>query len=237
MLEGGRILTKIRQALADAVRPGTTLIEIEELARRLIRRSGAKPSFTMVPGYGYATCLSVNDGVVHGIPTGRKVMTGDLVSIDIGVYFKGFHTDTATTVIAGKGSSIDRLFVQTGQRALSKAIAQARAGKRVGDISFAIQQEVETAGYSCVRSLSGHGIGRELHEEPAVPCLLFGQAKKTPLLQSGQALAIEVIYTMGGHELTLQDDGWTLATSDASVAGLFEKTVMITEGSPLMITK
>ena len=237
MLEGGQILSKIRQALADAVRPGTALIELEDLARALIAKAGAKPSFTMVPGYEYATCLSVNDGVVHGIPSGRKLMTGDLVSIDIGVYFKGYHTDTATTVIAGKGRSIDRLFVQTGQRALSKAINQARAGKRVGDISFAIQQEVETAGYSCVRSLSGHGIGRELHEEPAVPCLLFEEVEKTPLLQSRQALALEVIYTMGGHELTLQDDGWTLTTSDASVAGLFEKTVMITEGSPLIITK
>ena len=236
MQEGGAILSKIRRTIENAIAPGIKLIQLNELAEKRIEKAGGKPSFKMVPGYGFSTCITVNEGVVHGIPTKQKIRDGDLVSIDMGLYYQGFHTDAATTVIAGKPSRKDLKFLEVGKQALKKAIRKAIAGNYIGDISRAIQSTVESAGYTCSRTLTGHGIGGKLHEEPPVPCVLTEEIRKTPILKKGQTLAIEVIYTQGSHELSLEDDRWTLITKDGKKAALFEETVLITEKGPLVLT-
>lgn len=237
MREGGAILAAIRRQVIKAINPGVKLIELDKFTESLISKAGGLPSFKMVPGYKFATCLTVNEGVVHGIPTDRKIKNGDLVSIDVGMYYKGYHTDTATTIIAGKAKKQDQKFLEVGRLALKKAIKESKSGNRVGDISKAIQSTIESAGYTCSRSLTGHGIGTKLHEEPPVPCLLLENLKKTPKLKTGQTFAIEVIYTQGGHELCLQADNWTLTTQDRKKAGLFEETVLITDKEPIVLTK
>jgi methionyl aminopeptidase len=236
MRKGGAMLASIRRQIEATVKPGTKLIELDRLTETLINKAGGKPSFKMVPGYRFATCLTVNEGVVHGIPTDRKIKNGDLVSIDLGMYYQGFHTDCATTVIAGKPTAEDQKFLTVGRHALKNAIAKAKADNRIGDISKAIQSTIESAGFSCSRSLTGHGIGAKLHEEPPVPCLLFQDIKKTPKLKKGQTLAIEVIYAQGSYGLSLQNDNWTLVTEDGKKAGLFEDTILITDNKPIVLT-
>lgn len=236
MRQGGNILAEARRTLVYAVKPGITLAELDLLAETLISKAGAAPSFKMVPGYQHATCITVNEGVVHGIPNGRKIKEGDVVSIDIGVFYKGFHTDAATTLVAGKVSGSDRKFLTIGRKALEKAIAQARAGNRVGHISRAIQETVESKGYCCIRSLTGHGVGTSLHESPMIPCFQNGAIKDTQALVSGQTLAIEIIYTQGSHEVVTADDGWTVLMKDKMKSGLFEETVLVTDNEPEVLT-
>lgn len=237
MRQGGRILAEIRRSLERQVRPGVKLIELERLADKLIRASGGEPSFKQVPGYHYATCITVNEGVVHGIPNAYEIRNSDIISLDIGFFFRGFHVDTATTLIAGTGNSEDSKFLEVGRQALKKAIQKARIGNHIGHITSEIQATVEKAGYSCIRTLTGHGIGAKLHEEPPVPCVLLDGIQETPKLKKNQTLAIEVIYTQGSHRLHLTADGWTLITEDRKKAGLFEETVAITAGVPIILTK
>jgi methionyl aminopeptidase len=236
MREGGAILASVRRQVLSTIEPGVKLVELDKLSETMIQKAGGQPSFKMVPGYRFATCLTVNEGVVHGIPTDRKIKNGDLVSIDVGMYYRGFHTDTATTVIAGKPAKQDQKFLEVGKLALKKALSKAKAGNRVGNISKSIQSTIESVGFSCSRSLTGHGIGAKLHEFPPVPCLLIEEINKTPKLQKGQTLAIEVIYAEGSYELSLQEDNWTLVTEDGKKAGLFEETVLITANNPIVLT-
>lgn len=236
IVEGGKRLAAIRDQLVRDVVPGQKLSAVETLAQQLIGQYGGTPSFKLVPGYRHATCISINEGVVHGIPTDRVIQAADVVSLDIGLLFQGWHTDTATTVAAGSPIPADRQFLQAGREALARAIAQAIAGNRVGDISLAIQTTIENAGYACIRTLTGHGIGRQLHEEPSIPCVLMGRIEETPKLVEGQALAIEVIYSQGSPEVKLSPDGWTLATKDQSRAALFEETVIVGAEKPVIVT-
>lgn len=237
MSEGGVILARIRKTLVQSIKLGVNVNQLEQLALKLIKENGAAPSFQLVPGYNYATCINLNQGVVHGIPRDLLLKESDLVTIDIGIFFRGFHTDSATTVAVGNLSAGDKKFLLAGKRALRKAINQAKAGNRVGHISQAIQRTIETAGYNCVQLLTGHGIGRKLHEEPAIPCILKTRVNQTPELRKGQTLAIEVIYTQGKPELRLKKDGWTYVTIDGSKAAVFEETVLITNNKPLVLTK
>lgn len=237
MLEGGRILAAIRRNLASEIVPGRRLRELDRLAGQWIRQAGGSPSFQMVRGYEHATCISVNEGVVHGIPSERLINDGDVVSIDIGLYYKGFHTDAATTAIAGQGSQENRRFLRSGKTALKLAIKEAVAGNRVGHISQAIQDSIESAGLTSVRTLTGHGVGRELHENPSIPGVLMDELDNTALLTSGQTLAVEVIYTQGADELVVLEDGWTLVTKDGALAGLFEETVLVGNGHPIIVTQ
>ncbi len=238
MQKGGKILSDCLWQVMENIKPGVSEIELDELAERLILSKNGKPGFKEVEGYNNTICISVNDVVVHGIPTKNKIKEGDIVGIDCGVYLDGFHTDMSESVAVGDSvdSSIKR-FLDVGKKALEAGISQAKVGNHVGDVSNAIQEIVEVQnGYSVVRSLVGHGVGQDLHEEPEVPGYVAGRIKESPILREGMVIAIEVIYNMGGPELTLDKDGWTLRTKDGRLSGLFERTVAITKSGPLVLT-
>ncbi len=237
MAAGGHKLAQVRQRLAAAVKPGITTGDIERLANELIAKGGGKPSFKMVPGYHWATCLNVNEVVVHGIPGSRKLKTGDIMGIDVGLYYQGFHTDTSVTVPVGSPTASVQKFLETGRKALKLAIYQTKVDHRIQDLSKAMQQTVEATGFSAVRALTGHGIGRHLHEEPPVPCFVVGPYARSPQLVVGMVLAIEVMYNQGGSEVVYQNaDGWTIATADGKISGLFEETVAVTAKGPVVLT-
>lgn len=224
MREGEKRLTKVLAQVLKAAQPGVSFRELDQLGEVLIKKQGGKPSFKMVPGYRWTTCINVNQGVVHGIPGEYRLRPGDLVSVDMGMFYEGLHTDEAWTVEIG---TKNKEFLKAGQKALKAAIKAARPGNRVGHISQAIEREIKAAGFKPIRALTGHGVGRKLHEEPQIPCYLPGKIKATPLLKRGMTLAIEVIYAWGKPDLVLQDDGWTVETADGSLAALFEKTVIL----------
>ena len=244
MKTGGRILGETVSGVIQHIKTGVSELELDMLAEKLIVQKGAESGFKKVAGYHHTICVSTNEVVVHGIPTDRKLKEGNVVGIDCGVYYGGYHTDMAETVkvqsskfkVQSSDNKID-IFLQTGRKALEKAIKQARAGNRVGHISKAIQSVVEGRGYSVVRSLVGHGVGKNLHEEPEVPGYLNKKIEHTPLLVAGMTIAIEVIYNMGKPDVVYAgSDGWTISTSDGSLSGLFERTVLITEGDPIVLT-
>jgi methionyl aminopeptidase len=239
MQTGGQMLAETLREVCAHVQPGVSELELDALADKLIKEKGGEPGFKRVEGYHNATCISTNEVVVHGIPSSRVLKKGDIIGIDCGVFYKGFHTDMSETVRVGssKPDAIDK-FLKVGKQALEAGIQQAKLGNHVGDISKAIQDIVEVQnGYSVVRSLVGHGVGKELHEDPEVPGYLHGKIEKTPELKEGMVIAVEVIYNMGGPDLTFaNNDGWTLKTKDGSLAGLFERTLAIAQDGPLIIT-
>lgn len=237
MKEGGKKLAEIKRELKGLIKPGIKAINLDKRAEELILNAGGEPSFKMVENYSWPTCINVNEGVVHGVPSDKPFQEGDLVSVDVGMYYQGFHTDTSFTVGAGKISSDKEKFLEVGRRALNEAIKQAKPGRSVAHISKAMQEVLEKEGYSPVRSLTGHGIGRNLHEMPQIPCFWPGEAGGSEELREGTALAIEAIYTLGSPELVLSSqDNWTIATRDGKIAGLFEDTVLVTAQGPLVIT-
>jgi methionyl aminopeptidase len=232
----GLILAKVKEELVKMVQVGVSAWDLEEKARVLITEAGAKPSFQMVSGYQWATCINVNEGIVHGIPKKETVFrAGDLVSLDLGVYYQGFHTDSSISV-ANDSTPETLKFLEVGRVAMKQAIAQAVVGNRVWDISAAIEETVASAGYSPVRALVGHGVGRELHEEPQIPCFKAGRRETSPILEKGDCLAIEVMYTMGKPDLVEASDGWTIETADGKISGLFEETVVVDNGEPWVLT-
>jgi methionyl aminopeptidase len=238
---GGRKLGFILQQLLNAALPNIRLDSIDRNATELIRASGGSPSFRTVKGYSWATCLCVNDAVVHGVPTDRKLAEGDIFTIDIGMVYKGYHTDTAwTKVVTGDrrhGTGEKERFLRTGEEALKIAIEQAKVGNRIGHISQAIQTVIEGAGYSIVKTLVGHGIGRKLHEAPQIPGFVRGNINRTPRLVAGMTLAIEVIYARGSGAVSYESsDGWTIRTRDASYSAVFEHTIAILANGPLVLT-
>ena len=238
MAEGGAKLGAILQKLLDKAQPGVSLMDIETLADQLIRQAGGEASFKTVKGYKWATCLCVNDVVVHGIPTVYMLKDGDLLTIDVGMLYKGFHTDTAWTKFIGSQNKETRKFLKVGEDALWQAIAQARPGNRVGHISQTIQRLVEGAGYGIVKTLVGHGVGGELHEEPQIPGFLKNSIESTPELIPGETIAVEVIYAMGmGAVVYSNNDGWSIGTRDGSLSAVFEHTIAITDGHPQVLTK
>lgn len=235
MQEGGKKLGRIRDRVLSEVRVGIKTIELDKLAERLIKEAGGEASFKMVENYQWATCVCVNENLVHCPPGNYKLQKGDLVTLDIGMFYQGYHTDTAATVIVSKK---DDRFLRTGRRALEAAINAAKAGSRVGYISRAMQSVIEESGYNVVRKLVGHGIGKGLHEKPQIPCFLEEKIKKTPRLKESQTLAIEVIYTEGKPEIELDSaDNWTMRTQDSSRSAMFEHTIAITPKQPLILTK
>lgn len=242
MAEGGKRLAFILEQLLQLVRPGVTALEIEKRANELIDEAGGSPSFKMVPGYRWATCINFNEGVVHGIPTGRKILPGDLVSIDIGLFYQGFHSDVAWTVVAGeswdknqKEIKLKRQFLLAGERTIKKVLETIEPDWEIKDISCVIQEGISKAGFFPVRSLTGHGIGRKLHELPAVPCFYL-EGMPSQKLKPGMVLAIEVIYSRGGSKLKIKDDDWTVETNDGSWAALFEADIAIGEDKIELLT-
>ena len=239
MQKGGEILAYTMWEIEKAIKIGVSELEIDTLAEKLIKDKGGESGFKKVDGYKHTICVSTNDVVVHGIPTEYKFKNGDVVGIDCGVFYKGFHTDMSETFVIGETTPEVDKFLKTGKYALQKGIEQALVGNHVGNISKIIQDIVEFQnGYSIVRSLVGHGVGKELHEEPEVPGYLDKKMDKTPVLKPGMTIAIEVIYNMGAPEVVYTSrDGWTIGSKDGSISGLFERSVAITDKDPLILTK
>lgn len=238
MKHGGHILATVLGEVMEAIKPGVTELEIDALAEKRIREMGGEPGFMKVEGYHHTICVSTNDVVVHGIPTAYAFKKGDLVGIDCGVFYKGFHTDMSDSKLVDAKNPEAEKFLKNGKRALDAGIKAAALGNRIGHISKAIQDIVEKeGGYSIVRSLIGHGVGRELHEEPEVPGYVAQPLAKTPVLKEGMTIAVEVIYNMGKHDVVLDRDGWTIRTKDGKLAGLYERTIAITKEGPLLLTK
>lgn len=236
MRQSGRIAASALKKALGVIKPGVSDLEVDKVAEKEIYKLGGNLSYKTVPGYKYATCITVNEQVVHGIPTQRQFKDGDLVSVDLAVEFKGWHTDCAWSVLVGKGKEGEKVkFLKTGEEALWDGIAQAVAGKKVGDISHAIQSKIEGGGYRVVRSLVGHGVGRALHEEPEVPG--YGTSGTGVILKEGMTLAIEVIYAKGSSEVVLGSDGWTYSTADKSWGGLFEMTVIAGKRQAEVLTR
>lgn len=240
MRESGKISAKALKNALEAVKKGVRGVDVDKVAQDTIYKAGGDLSYKTVPDYKFATCITVNEQVVHGIPAERKFEDGDLVSIDLAVEYKDWHTDTAWSILVKDQSRFNRdqkrieRFLKTGEDALWLAVAQAVDGNKIGDISSAIQQRVERAGYSVVRSLVGHGVGRHLHEDPQIPG--YGIAGTGMVLKSGMTLAIEVIYTQGLPDVVLGSDNWTFLTADGSLAGLFEMTVIVGKNKAEVLT-
>jgi len=236
MSEGGRKLAEVKARLKEKIDVGVSAMEIEDLAVKLIEKEGGESSFKMVPNYEWATCVNLNEGVVHGIPKQEMVFeNGDIVSVDVGIYYKGFHTDTSFSVSV-KDDKHEK-FLNVGKEALEKAIKQAKPGNRVYDISETIEKVLKKGNCLPIKVLVGHGIGKELHEEPQIPCFVNGKREDYPLIPEGAALAIEIMYTKGDGNVRVATDGWTIETRDGKISALFEETVVVTKKGPIIITR
>jgi len=229
-----QVVARTLSELGRAVRPGVTTAELDRIAETLIRDHGGRPAFKGYRGFPASICPSINEEVVHAIPGPRPLEEGDIVGIDVGVELNGWYGDAARTFAVGAISPQAGRLLRVAEEALELGLRQARAGNRVGDISHAVQSHVERHGYSVVRDLVGHGIGREMHEEPAVPN--FGAAGKGPTLVAGQVLAIEPMVNAGGRAVTTRPDGWTVVTKDGSWSAHFEHTVAVGADGPEILS-
>lgn len=230
------IVMEILLTLKEAVRPGVSTFEFEELALELCERKRVKPAFKGYRGYPYALCVSVNEEVVHGMPRKDKILKeGDIVSFDFGVIYDGYVGDAAITVGVGKISEEARRLLETTEEALRLAIEKARVGNKIGDISHAIQRRVEREGFNVIRDFVGHGIGRSLHEPPEVPN--YGKPGRGLKLEPGLVLAIEPMVSAGSYEVVILSDGWTAVTRDGSLSAHFEHSVAITPSGPIILSQ
>jgi methionyl aminopeptidase len=235
MRDAGKIAARALALVGDAVKIGITTGELDTIARRFIEKSGAVPSFLGYSGYPATICASVNDEVVHGIPSERVLQDGDIVSIDLGVIYKGYHGDNAKTYAVGKISEKARKLIDVTEQSFYAGMAAFVEGNRLQCISEAIQTTAQNAGFSVVRELVGHGIGQQLHEDPNVPNFVSGN--KGPKLRVGMVLAIEPMINMGGKETYTLPDGWTVCTSDKSMSSHYEHTVALTDNGPEILTE
>jgi len=230
MDKANRIVNNVLNEVAEKIAPGVKASLLNEVAESLTKKLGAKPAFKGYNGYKYSLCVSINDEIVHGMPTPNKVIKdGDIVSIDYGVVYKGYYGDAAKTVIVGNVEESVRTFVKTAEDAFYAGVEYMRSGNRLGDISYAIQSLVEGRGYGVVRDLVGHGIGTSLHEEPAVPN--FGKPGTGPNIVEGMVLAIEPMITMGDYRVVYDNDGWTTRTFDGRLSAHFDHSVAVVDGS------
>lgn len=231
MRASGKISALALKKTLEAVKVGVNLLELEKIAEEEVLKNGGQPSFKTVEGYSWTTCLTLDNEVVHGIPRDIELKKGDKLSIDLGAIYQGWHTDCAWSMVVG---SEKEKFLKVGEKAMWDGISNAVLGNTIGDISNAIQTNIEGSGYSVVRTLVGHGIGQALHEEPEVPGI--GQKGVGLLLEEGMSIAIEAIYTSGKPEVVLADDGWTIVTKDGSLGGLFEMTVVVGKDKAEVLT-
>jgi methionyl aminopeptidase len=236
MRAAGRILVEVKERLKALVKAGVSTKEIDDDVEALILSRGATSAFKGYRGYPATVCTSINDEVVHGIPSAkRKLKEGDIIGLDLGCIVEGYYGDCAISLPVGSVPARVQELLDVTRESLDKAIVQCRAGNRLGDISHAVQSHVESHGFAVVRAFVGHGIGKQLHEEPQVPN--FGEAGRGPLLKAGMALAIEPMVTMGSWEVRVLEDRWTAVTADGSLAAHFEDTIAITDDGPEVLTR
>lgn len=236
MRAAGRVVARVLQAVAAKVVPGVSTLELEAIAEREIAAAGAEPAFKGYRGYPCVLCTSVNEEIVHGIPSPRKLRAGDIVSIDVGVKLDGYFADTATTVGLEPVSPEKAKLLQVTKKALALAVNRARTGAYLEELSAAVQKHVEASGFSVVREFVGHGIGTQLHEEPQVPNYVSPGKGRGPQLAPGMVLAIEPMVTTGSPAVELRADRWTAVTSDGGSAAHFEHTVAVTQNGPWILT-
>lgn len=242
MKEACRLTALTHKAIAEAIKPGVSTLELDRIAEKVIRENGGIPAQKGYPGpdkytpdFPASICASVNDEVIHGIPSNRVILKeGDMISIDLVAYKDGFNGDAARTYIVGKGTKEDERLLEVTRQAFFEGIKFAKKGNRIGDISHAIGEYVEKNGFNVVREFQGHGIGRSMHEDPGIPN--YGKAGKGPKLEPGMTLAIEPMVIAGGPNILELDDGWTIVTEDGSKAAHYENTVLITEKEPEVLT-
>jgi methionyl aminopeptidase len=235
MRRAGRITAQARQRIVDAVRPGIRTRDLDRIGEEAIRAAGATPSFKGYRGFTGSICASVNEELVHGIPGERPLREGDLLSIDVGAIWEGFHGDSAVTVFVGEPRSAEaEKLIRVTRESLEAAVTQLHPGGRLSDVGHAIQQVVEGAGFSVVREYVGHGIGRDLHEDPPVPN--YGPPGRGPELKPGLVVAVEPMVNLGDWPTRLLDDGWTVVTEDGSLSAHFEHTIAVTEAGPEILT-
>ncbi len=235
MQVGGKILAFIMDELLRQAQVGITTIELNEIADELCKQNHVIPSFKGYEGYQHCLVTCINEEIVHGIPSDRVLKDGDVLTLDFGIKYQGFHTDMAKTMVVGKSNQKKDKLLQVGQIALNNAIDQAQIGNRIGAISYAMQQAIERASFNVVRIFVGHGVGVDLHEDPEIPC--FGEISEGALIKEGMVLAIEVMYMMGSYQVTILSDGWTAITKDRSLSAMFEHTVAVTKNGPVIMTK
>ena len=234
MRQACKITAAARALAGEMVRPGVSTKAIDRAVREFILAQGAKPSFLRYNGFPASACISVNSTVIHGIPDGYVLQDGDIVSVDVGAYYKGFHGDCAATFPCGTVSAEAIKLIQVTKQSFFEGMRFAKAGYRVSDISHAIQTYVESNGFSVVRSFVGHGVGAQLHEEPEVPN--FGNPGRGPILIPGMTLAVEPMVNQGTYEVKVLKDGWTTVTADGKLSAHYENTVLITDGEPEILT-
>ena len=234
MRASNRIVAEILAALQEKTKPGITTIELDRYSEEMAKKKGAKPAFKGYRGYPFALCASVNAEVVHGMPSNRILKSGDIISLDFGVYYKGYYGDAAITVSIGDISEEAMKLLKITEQSLYDGIRQAKVGNRLGDISSVVQNCVEAAGFSVVRDFGGHGIGKRLHEEPHVPN--YGIGGRGIELKSGMVLAIEPMVNTGTYKVNILDNGWTVVTEDGKLSAHFEHTVAITEQGPVILS-
>jgi methionyl aminopeptidase len=234
MREAGEIVANVHAALKEAIKPGITTLALDELAEKIIRAHGATPSFKGYHGFPGSICASINEEVIHGIPGGRTLKEGDIISIDVGAFKNGYHGDAARTHPVGKVSDEALALIKVTEESFFEGLKFCRVGFRLSDVSHAIQKYAESRGYGVVRDFVGHGIGQKMHEDPPVPN--YGPEGRGPRLTKGMVLAIEPMINQGTHRVEVLDDDWTVVTRDEKWSAHYENTVVITDDTPLLLT-
>lgn len=235
MRKSGQVVRQVLLETNEKVRPGVTTLELERFVEKRLAQLGAKPASKGYRGYPWCLCTSVNDEIVHGMPSNRKLEEGDIIGLDLGVIVDGYYGDSALTAPVGKISESAQKLLRVTEESLELGIQKARVGNRVGDVSAAVQEYVEKNGFSIVRDMVGHGIGREYHEEPQVPN--FGQPGHGPALKEGMVFTIEPMVNSGGYQMRILDDNWTAVTADGSNSAHFEHTIAVTRNGPDVLTR
>ncbi len=234
MRASGKILSYVHMELRKHIKPGITTLELDEIAYDVISKHDGRPSFKGLYGFPGSACISINEELIHGIPSNRVLKEGDLISIDSGVYKNGYHSDAARTYIVGEQTDAVKQFVEHTKQSFYEALKYCKEGYRIQDISHAIQTYIESRGYSLPKEFTGHGVGRELHEDPVVPNTGF--ANCGPRLRKGMVIAIEPMVNMGTDKVVTLSDGWTVVTKDGALCAHYENTVAITDGEPEILT-
>jgi len=236
MREAGRVTALTIERIVEEVRPGMSTADLDRIGERSIRSEGCTPSFLGYRGFPASICVSVNDEIVHGIPSPKRILReGDVLSIDVGAVYEGYHGDSAVTIPIGRVSPEVERLIDVTRDSLERGMAEMVPGKRLSDIGHAVQERVEAEGFSVVRQFVGHGIGREMHEPPQIPN--YGPGGRGPRLKPGMVFAIEPMVTAGGPEVHMLDDQWTAVTADGSLAAHFEHTILVTDAGPEVLTR